>query len=84
LLQLIIPAAFVAYFAFNGKKYSAAIVFFWVGQSLLNIYVYAADAVVMQLVLLGGLTGSEGGFHDWNYMLSELGLLPHTKAIAGM
>lgn len=84
LLQLIVPATFVAYFAINGQKYSAAIVLFWLGQSFLNVYVYAADAVVMQLVLLGGLTGSEGGFHDWNYMLTELGLLSRTKAIAGM
>lgn len=84
LLQLIVPAAFVIYFAARRQNYSAAIVLFWLGQSLLNVYVYAADAIVMQLVLLGGLTGSEGAFHDWNYMLSRLGLLSYTKAIAGM
>jgi hypothetical protein len=36
----------------------------------------------MQLVLLGGLTGSEGGFHDWNYILSTFGLLDSTKMVA--
>ncbi len=56
----------------------------WLGQSILNVYVYAADAVVMQIVLLGGLTGSEGSFHDWNYLLTEMGLLNSTKTVAGI
>lgn len=84
LFQLIMPAIFVGYFWWNEKYYSAAIVLFWVGQSFLNIYVYAQDAVVMKLVLLGGLTGSEGSFHDWNYLLTETGLIRSTKAIAGL
>ncbi|MEO6587727.1 MAG: hypothetical protein ABIP06_00235 [Pyrinomonadaceae bacterium] len=83
LFQVIMPAIFVGYFWWNEKYYSAAIVFFWVGQSILNVFVYAQDAVVMQLVLLGGLTGSEGSFHDWNYLLNETGLLGSTKAVAG-
>jgi hypothetical protein len=84
LFQVVVPAIFVGYFWLNEKYYSAAIVLFWVGQSILNVYVYAQDAVVMKLVLLGGLTGSEGGFHDWNYLLTETGLLRSTKAIAGL
>lgn len=84
LFQVIMPAVFVGYFVWKAKFYSAAIVLFWVGQSILNVYVYAADAQVMQLVLLGGFTGSEGSFHDWNYMLSQLGLLESTKTVAGL
>ena len=84
LFQVIMPAVFVGYFIWQGKYYAAAIVLFWVGQSILNVYVYAVDAVVMQLVLTSGLTGSEGSFHDWNYLLSETGLLGSTKIIAGM
>ena len=84
LFQLIMPAIFVGYFVWSEKHYSAAIVLFWVGQSLLNVYVYAADAVVMQLVLLGGMTGSEGSFHDWNYLLTETGLINSTRTIAGL
>ena len=83
LFQIIMPAVFVGYFVWSEKYYSAAIVLFWVGQSLLNVFVYAGDAVRMQLVLLGGLTGSEGGFHDWNYILSTFGLLDSTGMIAG-
>lgn len=84
LFQVIMPALFVGYFVWKAQYYSAAIVLFWVGQSILNVWVYAADAVVMQLVLLGGLTGSEGSFHDWNYMLTRLGLLDSTKTVAGL
>jgi hypothetical protein len=82
--QVIFPAAFMVYFTWNEKYYSAAVVLFWVGQSILNVYVYAADAVVMQLVLTSGMTGSEGSFHDWNYLLTETGLIGSTKTIAGI
>jgi hypothetical protein len=84
LFQIIFPAVFVGYFVWHHKYYSAAIVLFWVGQSILNVWVYAADAVSMQLVLTSGLTGSEGSFHDWNYMLTRTGLIGSTKAVAGL
>jgi hypothetical protein len=84
LFQVIVPAIFVGYFVWYEKYYSAAIVLFWVGQSILNVFVYANDAVVMQLVLLGGYTGSEGAFHDWNFLLSETGLIDSTPKIAGL
>ena len=84
LFQVIVPAVFVGYFYWHEKYYSAAIVLFWVGQSILNVFVYAADAVVMHLVLTSGLTGSEGSFHDWNYLLTTTGLIGATKTVAGI
>lgn len=78
LLQIIMPAAFVGYFVWKQSYYSAAIVLFWVGQSILNVFVYAQDAVTMLLPLVGG------GIHDWNWMLSRLGWLDYTKSISGM
>jgi hypothetical protein len=82
LFQVIFPAVFVGYFAWQRSYYSAAIVLLWVGQSILNVWVYASDAVVMQLVLTSGFTGSEGSFHDWNYLLTATGLLDSTKGVA--
>lgn len=82
LFQIIMPAIFVGYFWWNEKYYSAAIVLFWVGQSILNVFIYAADAVVMQLVLTSGFTGTEGSFHDWNYLLTSTGLINSTKTVA--
>ncbi len=84
LFQVILPAVFFGYFLWHQKYYSAAIVLFWVGQSIINVWVYAADAVVMQLVLTSGFTGTEGSFHDWNYMLTRLGLIGSTKTVAGL
>lgn len=84
LLQVVMPLVFVGYFLWRQQFYSAAIVLLWVGQSILNVYVYAADAVVMQLVLTSGFTGSEGSFHDWNYLLTATGLLSSTKTVAGI
>jgi len=84
LFQVILPAVFVGYFVWREQYYSAAIVLFWVGQSILNVWVYAADAVVMRLVLTSGFTGSEGSFHDWNYMLTQTGLIGSTKIVAGI
>ena len=78
LFQVIMPAMFVSYFWYYGKYYSAALVFFWVGQSILNVSVYAGDSLDLQLPLLGG----QDSVHDWNYMLSSLNLLPATAKIA--
>jgi hypothetical protein len=84
LFQVIFPAVFVGYFIWQRSFYSAAIVLLWVGQSILNVWVYASDAVVMQLVLTSGFTGSEGSFHDWNYLLTATGLIGYTKTVAGI
>ena len=84
LFQVILPAVFVGYFIWRHQYYSAAIVLFWVGQSIINVWIYASDAVVMRLVLTSGLTGAEGSFHDWNYMLTRTGLIDSTKMVAGI
>ena len=80
LFQVIVPAVFAGYFWYHGKYYSAALVLFWVGQSILNVSVYAGDSLALQLPLLGG----EDSMHDWNYLLSTLNLLPATAKIAGV
>lgn len=84
LFQILLPAVFVGYFIRQGQYFSASLVLFWVGQSILNVWVYADDAVRMQLVLTSGMTGSEGSFHDWNYLLTETGLIGYHKAVSGL
>ncbi len=78
LFQVIVPAVFAGYFYWRGQIYSAALVLFWVGESLLNVSVYAGDALDLELPLLGG----EDSIHDWNHLLSSTGLLPATHKIA--
>lgn len=79
LFQVIVPAVFAGYFFYHARPFSAAIVLFWVGHSTLNVSVYASDALALQLPLLGG----DDSTHDWNYLLSELKVLPQTPLIGG-
>ncbi|HKV41315.1 MAG TPA: hypothetical protein VJX67_19065 [Blastocatellia bacterium] len=79
MFQVIMPSIFVLYFVFQRKPYSAALVLFWVGESILNVSVYAKDSIAMQLPLIGG----PDSIHDWNYLLTHTGLLSHTAGIAG-
>jgi hypothetical protein len=80
LFQVIMPALFVGYFIYQEQYYSAALTLFWVGESVLNVSVYAADSVAMQLPLLGG----QDSIHDWNYLLGRLGFLGYTPQVAGL
>jgi hypothetical protein len=78
LMQLMLPAAFVVYFFTHAQLYSSALTLFWIGESLINVSIYAADAILMELPLLGG----NDVIHDWNYMLTSLGLLDSTSIIS--
>jgi hypothetical protein len=76
LFQLIMPMTFVAYFARRGDGHAASVALWWVGQNCAHIAWYVADARAMALPLVGG------GEHDWNYLLSELGLLARDQSIS--
>jgi hypothetical protein len=75
LLQLMMPAAFVAYFVRRGDGHSASAALWWVGQSCANVSVYAADARAEELPLVGG------GEHDWAYLLGRFGWLEHDQGV---
>lgn len=77
LFQVIVPAVFAGYFFRRGQTFSGALVLFWLGESVLNVSVYAGDAVLMQLPLLGG----DNSLHDWNLLLTKLDLLDRTAFI---
>jgi hypothetical protein len=80
LFQVIVPLVFCGYFFWRGQYYAGCLTAFWPGESILNVSVYARDAVEMQLPLLGG----QDSIHDWNYMLDRLGMLGSTATIAGL
>ena len=77
--QVLLPLGIALYFFYTNQKLSGAVCLMWVGQNLINVSVYAGDAVAMQLPLLGGDTS----LHDWHYLLSTMGLLAATPQIAG-
>ena len=80
LMQVLIPAGVVVYFAMRRQNYSAAVTLFWVGQSLFNVSIYAKDARARALPLLGG----EETLHDWNYILVKLGLIQWDQAVGNL
>lgn len=67
LMQIIFPLFIAWYFYRNGYRMGVQLFIFWLGQNLINISVYAADANKMKLKLIGGR-------HDWLYLLNKLGL----------
>ena len=78
IFQVLVPLIFALYFYYHGNYYSSALVSLWTGESLLNVSIYAGDAIEMQLPLLGG----NDSIHDWNYLLDHLGWLSSTSLVA--
>ncbi|MGZ0077569.1 zinc ribbon domain-containing protein [Methylomonas sp. YC3] len=64
--------------------FGAGLCLWWVGENFLDIAPYINDARAGQLPLLGGNFGHSApyGFHDWEYLLTESGLLAQDHALA--
>ena len=60
----------------------AAAGLWWAAENVVGVALYADDAYYMILPLIGGGTGREVGGHDWNFILTETGLLPRWHEIA--
>lgn len=80
LFQIIVPLIFFLYFLHKRAYYSTTTMAYWTGLSTINVSVYAADALKMQLPLL---TGDTDG-HDWNQLLFQSGLLHYTNLISNI
>lgn len=78
--QLFVPAAFTVYFHLRREGFSSAVTLFWCGQNLFNISLYVKDAQAMALPLVS-VGGGDDTIHDWNYILSRLGLLRGDQVI---
>ena len=74
--QVLIPSICVGYFAWHRQPAAAAVMLFWVGESVTDVAIYVADARDMALPLL-----AEGLIHDWNWILSELSLRNQARPI---
>lgn len=77
LMQIIIPSIITFYFFKYMYRLGVQIGLLWLGQNLINISVYAADAQAQRLPLLGG----NSVYHDWHYMLGEIGLLNYSAEV---
>lgn len=77
-LQIALPLFITLYFFYKKQYVSGSLCLLWVGQNFINVSVYAADALSMELPLLGG----DNSLHDWNYLLNEMGWIFYTQKVA--
>jgi len=83
LFQVLIPTVCLVAFLRQRDAFAAAVMLWWAGQNLIELAPYINDARAQRLVLLGGFTGRDApGYHDWNNLLSRLGLLAWDGALA--
>lgn len=77
LFQLLFPALIAWHFRRRGEAVGQAFGLVWLGESLLNVARYMADARAQLLPLVGG------GEHDWTEIFSRWGVLDGDTRIAG-
>ncbi len=80
LMQCLFPCLFAWYFFSNHLKLGLQLSLVWLGQNLVDVAAYAADAQARALPLIGAL-GPES--HDWWNLLIMRGWLNYTPQIAG-
>jgi len=81
LLQVLIPLIAAVAFFRQEQPFNVAIMAWWAGQNLVDLAPYIADARSLSLVLLGGHTGAEVEGHDWEFILTELGVSHRDQSI---
>ena len=74
------PAIVMLTFLWKKNPFGASVGLWWLGQSFMDLTPYIDDALVQQLVLLGGRTGvDQPGYHDWNNILGDLNMLERAR-----
>ena len=75
LLQIIVPLGLAVYAYSYDYRVATQLFVFWLGHSLINVSVYAADARAMSLPLVSLAGGGDNVMHDWHWMLDGMGIL---------
>jgi hypothetical protein len=85
LFQLLMPVICAAVLLVKTRDpFGAAVCLWWLGENFMDLAPYINDARALQLPLLGGNTGASApyGFHDWEFILTETGLLRFDHTLA--
>lgn len=83
--QLLIPLICLVVLLLKTRDaFGAAVCLWWFGENFLDIAPYINDARAGVLPLVGGNFGESSpyGFHDWEYLLTETGLLHYDHLLA--
>lgn len=83
-LQLAAPVAAALLFLRQPDWFALPVCGAWLSTNLYGVATYMADARALELPLV--TIGPEGGEveHDWNYMLSAMGILDWDTTLAGL
>ena len=85
--QLLMPLiCFIVFLVKSKDTFGASFALWWFGENFMDIAPYVNDARDLTIPLLGGNTGSTSpyGFHDWEFILTELGLLHYDRILASL
>jgi hypothetical protein len=81
--QILMPMICLGTFLIKTRDpFGAAVALWWTAESLMDIAPYINDARALDLMLIGGVTGKETDGHDWNNILTMLGLLEWDHRLA--
>jgi len=81
--QILMPIICLGTFLVKTRDpFGASVALWWTAESLMDIAPYINDARAMDLMLIGGVTGKETDGHDWNNILTMLGLLEWDHRLA--
>jgi hypothetical protein len=83
--QLLVPLSCLLVLLVKTKDpFGASVSLWWFGENFMDVAPYINDARDQELVLLGGITGREAdyGYHDWEFILNEVGLLRYDHTLA--
>lgn len=85
IMQILVPVVCLAAFMKKKDVFAASFALWWTGQNFIDMAPYINDARAQELILIGGVTGQDvPGYHDWNNILGQLGLLKLDHAIANL
>ncbi len=87
LSQLLVPmVCLVAFIMFTRDTFAASFSLWWFGENFIDLAPYINDARSLTLPLLGGNIGrtSPYGFHDWEFILKESGLIRYDHILANL
>ena len=80
--QLLMPLILAGALLVKRRDPFGAAIFFWLlGFSTIDMAVYMYDAFDPKLMLLGGATGAESDGHDWQNLFGDMGLLRRARGI---
>jgi hypothetical protein len=85
--QLLMPCICLLVLLLKTKDpFGASVALWWLGQNFMDMAPYINDARSLTMPLLGGTTGGSSpyGFHDWEYILTELHLLTYDRSLAAL